>query len=240
LANVPLILDRGAPWYRTIGTAETPGPLICSVVGDVSRAGYGEMEPGTPLHAVLDQLGGGVRRGGAVKAVLSGVSNPALTAMNLDAPLSYEGFAAGGSGLGACGFIVYDDTRSMLDVARMVSRFLYVESCGQCRACKFGCGEITRHLETLADAGGELGDIELIGRRLLGVTDQNRCFVGEEEQRVISSLLREFPEDFVAGLERAPHGESIPVPKIIDIADGRATYDELQMRKQPDWTYASA
>src|SRR3954447_5191166 len=64
LANVPLILDRGALWYRTIGTAETTGPLLCTVVGDVARAGFGEIEPGTPLRSVLDELGGGVRAGG--------------------------------------------------------------------------------------------------------------------------------------------------------------------------------
>ena len=90
------------------------------------------------MREVIDRVGGGVRAGRQVKAVLSGVSNPVLPAAHLDAPVSYEGLAAAGGGLGSAGFIVYDDTRSMVAVARMVSRFLYVESCGQCRACKFG------------------------------------------------------------------------------------------------------
>jgi NADH-quinone oxidoreductase subunit F len=237
LANVPSIVTRGAAWYRTMGTAETPGPLLCTVVGDVARAGFAEIEPGTPLRAVIEQIGGGPRDGREVKAVLSGVSNAVLPAARLDAPVSYEGLAAAGSGLGSAGFIVYDDTRSMFDVAEMVSRFLYVESCGQCRACKLGCGEITRDLERIGEGHGDPRDIELIGARLRGITDQNRCFLGEEEQRVISSLLREFPEDFVNKLEGAAQSQPLPVPKIVDIRDGEAIYDEKQSRKQPDWTY---
>lgn len=239
LANVPLILTRGADWYRRIGTADTPGPLVCTVVGDVQHAGFAEIEPGTTLREVIDVVGGGVRAGHAVKAVLSGVSNPVLTAAALDAPVSYDGLAAAGGGLGSAGFIVYDDTRSMLAVARMVSRFLYVESCGQCRACKFGCGEVTRRLDAIAQGIGTANDFDVIGQRLRDVTSQTRCFLAEEEQRVISSLLRTFPEDFAAELEGAREVEDLPVPKIVDIRDGVAFYDERQSRKQPDWTYTS-
>ena len=240
LANVPLILTRGAGWYRSIGTEQTPGPLIGTVVGDVAHAGYGEIEPGTPLRDVIGRLGGGPVQGRSVKAVLSGVSNPVLTGDDLDTPLSYEAFRAAGSGLGSAGFVVFDDTRSMLAVARMVSRFLYVESCGQCRACKFGTGEITRHLDALAGAAEESFDIEIIGQRLRDVTDQNRCFLGEEEQRVISSLLRRFPEEFTAEVVDGTSHPVLPIPKIVDIRDGVALYDEAQPRKQPDWTYAPA
>ncbi len=238
LASVALILARGADWYRSIGTAETRGPLICTVVGDVEHAGVAEIEPGTTLGAVIDQIGGGPRPGRAVKAVLSGVSNPVMTAAALSAPVSYEGLTGAGGGLGSAGFIVYDDTRSMLAVARMVSRFLYVESCGQCRACKQGCGEVTRHLDVLGTGQGDVVDVDVIARRLRTVTDQNRCFLGEEEQRVISSLLREFPEDFVAGLEHNETLAVLEVPKLVDLRDGVATFDPTSARKLPDWTYA--
>jgi len=192
------------------------------------------------VTTVIETIGGGVTDGHEVKAVLSGVSNPVLTAERLDTPVSYEGLAAAGSGLGSCGFVVYDDRRSMFAVARMVSRFLYVESCGQCRACKYGCGEITRRLDTLAEGHGELLDIRTIGERLQGITDQNRCFLGEEEQRVVGSILRSFPEDFVSELERAQPVSPVPVPKVVDIRDGVVIYDEAQLRKQPDWTYSPA
>jgi NADH-quinone oxidoreductase subunit F len=154
--------------------------------------------------------------------------------------VSFEGLELAGGGLGSAGFIVYDDRRSALAIARMVSRFLYVESCGQCRACKYGCGEITRRLDALARARGDSHDFEVIGWRLRDITDQNRCFLGEEERRVVSSLLREFPEDFAAELEGASPLDPLPIPKIVDLRDGTAVYDEQQPRKQPDWTYAPA
>jgi NADH:ubiquinone oxidoreductase subunit F (NADH-binding) len=147
--------------------------------------------------------------------------------------------ADAGSGLGSGGFIVFDDTRSMLAVARMVSRFLYVESCGQCRSCKFGSGEITRHLDAIAAGDGTDQDIEVIGARLLSVTDQTRCYLAAEEQILVSSLLRAFPEEFALHLEgRCSHEpRPIVVPKLVELADGVATYDPRQARKQPDWTY---
>ena len=208
------------------------------MVGDVAHAGVGEIEPGTRLGDVIDRLGGGPRPGCTIKAVLSGVANPVLSAAALDAPVSYEGLVAAGGGLGSAGFIVYDDTRSMLAVARMVSRFLYVESCGQCRACKQGCGEVTRHLETLAEGTGDVTDVDVIGRRLRNVTDQNRCYLGQQEQIVISSLLRTFPEDFVAGIEQVRVQPRLPVPKIVDLRDGVATFDPMTEHKLPDWTYS--
>jgi NADH:ubiquinone oxidoreductase subunit F (NADH-binding) len=228
-----MLLARGAKWYRTIGTAETTGPLLCTVVGDVRHPSYGEIEPGLTVHELIDQIGGGPLPGHSVKAVLSGFSNPVLTEKELDTPVTYEHLAAAGGGLGSAGFIVYDDTRSMLAVARMVSRFLYVESCGQCRSCKFGCGEITRRLDKIAGGDGEELDFEVIGQRLLDVTSSTRCFLAEEEQRVISSLLRRFPEDFAD----AAATETLPVPKIVDLHNGIVTFDATQVRKRPDWTH---
>jgi NADH:ubiquinone oxidoreductase subunit F (NADH-binding) len=238
LANVVPILGHGADWYRGMGTAESPGVALCTVVGDVQHAGVAEIELGTPLREVIDRVGGGPRSGRTIKAVLSGVANGVITAQNLDAPMSYEGLAKVDSGLGSVGFIVYDDTADMVAVARAVSRFLYVESCGQCPACKFGTGEVTAYLDRIAAGEGTDHDIEVIGARLDIVTDANRCFLGAQEQLVMGSLLRHFPEEFAAHLEGAEPAPEVPVPKLVDIRDGVAIYDERQARKRPDWTYA--
>jgi NADH:ubiquinone oxidoreductase subunit F (NADH-binding) len=238
LANVAPILERGVDWYRAHGTAQSPGNVICTVVGDVRRAGVAEVPLGAPLDVVIVDIGGGTRPGRAFKAALSGVANPAVTAAHVDVPVSYEGMEAIGTGLGACGFIVYDDTADMAAVARSISRFLFVESCGQCPPCKLGTGEITDLLDVLLGGRATEAEIELIGARLLTVTDANRCFLGAQEQRVIGSLLRSFPEDFVAHLEGATAAQLPAVPKLLDILpDGTAVYDERQERKQPDWTY---
>ena len=213
---------------------------LATVVGDVRRAGVAEIELGTTLRDVIEHVGGGPRPGHDVKAVLSGVSNGVVHSRDLDATVSYEGLAAVGGGLGSVGFIVYDDAADMVAVARMVSRFLYVESCGQCPACKFGTGEVTAYLDRIARGDGTDHDVEVIEARLSSVTDANRCYLGTQEQHVIGSILRTFPEEFAAHLEGTPPALDLPVPKLVDLHDGVAVYDERQSHKRPDWTYDDA
>ena len=237
LANVPHILARGSAWFRSIGTAESAGTVVCTVVGDIARPGVVEVELGSALGELLEHCGGALP-GRTIRAVLSGVANPALTSDQLDTPLSYEAMEAAGSGLGAAGFMVYDDTACMVEVARDLSRFLYVESCGQCLPCKLGTGEITAALTRLCSGKGSAGDLERIEEWLPLVVDANRCYLPVEERRVVASLLLSFPEDFAAHLEGpCPRPRDIPVPKIVDLEAGKVTYDLRQAKKLPDWTY---
>ena len=242
LANVPHILARGSDWFRSMGTPESPGPIVTTVVGDVIAPDVGEVELGTPLGAVIDAVGSGVAEGRTVKAVFSGVANPVVTAEHLDVPVSYEGFQAIGSGMGAAGFIVYDDTACMVDAAYRFSRFLSIESCGQCPPCKIGSGEITKHLEQLETGGGSEGSLRWIGHWLEQVTDGNRCYLAVEEQVMVNSVMQAFPEEFVEHVElgRCPRPRQQPIPKLLDLGDGVATYDETFWRKRPDWTFDPA
>jgi NADH:ubiquinone oxidoreductase subunit F (NADH-binding) len=240
LCNVPHILANGGDWFRTMGTAESPGTIVTTVVGDVVAPDVGEVELGTPLRAVIDAVGSGVAPGRTVKAVFSGVANAVVTADDLDVPVSYEGFGSIGSGMGSAGFVVYDDTTCMVDAAYRLSRFLSVESCGQCPPCKLGSSAITEHLERLETGIGDDGDITAIGGWLERVTDGNRCYLAVEEQVMVSSILRAFPEEFAEHIElgRCPRPRRLPIPKLVDLAGGRAVYDEAFWRKRPDWTYA--
>ncbi len=240
LSNIPHILVRGAAWFRSMGTPESPGTIVTTVVGDVIAPDIGEVEMGTPLRAVIDAVGSGVAPGRTVKAVFSGVANAVVTAANLDVPVSYEGFHAIGSGMGSAGFIVYDDTTCMVDAAYRFSRFLSIESCGQCPPCKLGSSAITEHLERLETGAGDDHDLKAIAGWLEHVTDGNRCYLGAEEQVMVTSILRAFPEEFAEHIElhRCPLSRRLPIPKLVDLADGRAVYDESFWRKRPDWTYA--
>lgn len=239
LCHVPHILARGSDWFRGLGTAESPGTTVATVVGDVVAPDVGEVELGTPLRAVIDAVGSGMAPGRSVKAVFSGVANAVITPDHMDAPLSYEGLASAGSAMGAAGFIVYDDTTCMVDVAYHFSRFLSVESCGQCPPCKLGSGAITEHLERIETGAGTLHDIDAIVGWLGHVADGNRCFLAVEEQTVISSILEAFPSEFDEHVEsgRCPRRRKLPMPKLVDLTGGVATYDETFWRKRPDWTY---
>lgn len=231
LSNVPQILARGADWYRSMGTEESPGTIVCTVSGDTVSHGVAEYEMGTPLSQVLGEVGGGMPDGRAVKYVLSGVANPVIRADHLDTPLTYEHMEAIGSGLGTGGFIVFDDTTDPVELAREVSRFLWVESCGQCPACKLGTGRITEILSGEGPSGG--GTFAELSARLENVTDGARCFLPTQEQRLVHSLMADMR---VPELRTAERG--LLVSKILDLEGHRFVLDARQALKQPDWTYA--
>jgi NADH:ubiquinone oxidoreductase subunit F (NADH-binding) len=238
LAQCAWILAHGSEAFRHEGTQASPGTLLCTVVGDIVRPAVLEVAMGTPLRAVLDACGG-PRPGRRIKAVFPGVANAVLGADHLDVRLSYEDMEAAGSGLGAGGFIVYDDSACMVDVVAMLSRFLAVESCGQCPPCKIGSGDITAALERIRTGTGRDADLDRIEERLRIVTDGNRCYLPVQERVVVSSVLRTFPADVAAHLEGscASSRPAVPTPKIVDLVDGVATYDPRQDHKRPDWTY---
>lgn len=238
LAHAAAILARGADWFRSLGTTESPGHAIATVVGDVVRPAVAEIELGTTLRSVIDEVGGGVADGRQVKAVLSGVANRVLTGAAIDAAVSYEGFAAVGSGMGAVGFAVYDDTACMVEVARQVSRFLWIESCGQCPPCKLGSGAITEHLVALQSDRATGTTVDEIAGWLPRVNDGARCYLATQERDVVASLLQAFPDE-VAAHEAGPCPLPRPLrfPKLVDLVDGIVTYDERHDRKRPDWTF---
>ena len=241
LSNAPHIIANGAEWFRGFGTSRSPGVAVVTVVGDVQRAGVAEVEMGVSLRDAIDAVGGGPGAGRRVKAVFSGISNPVITAEQLDTPLTYEDFAAIGNGLGAAGFIVYDDRTNMVEVARLFSHFLAVESCGQCPPCKIGNTAIADHLTALVDGRGNEEDMNTIAGYLRTVTDGNRCALPQETQAVVGSLLRAFPEEFAAAMEGRidPPIRGLTMPKITELAGGIATYDDRYRFKQLDWTYAA-
>jgi NADH-quinone oxidoreductase subunit F len=240
LANVTHVLTRGVEWFRSMGTVASPGTVVSTVVGDVARPGVVEVELGTPLRDVLAACDA-PRPGHRIKAVFPGVSNALVTEAQLDTPCSYEAFAGIGSGLGAAGFIVYDETACMVEVAASLSRFLSVESCGQCPPCKLGTSAITGALDEIAAGAGTDASIQLIHHWLPDVADANRCFLPVEEQQMLGSILRAFPQDFDAHLSGpCPSHRQIVVPKLVDLDNAGATYDEHQMHKRPDWTYDDA
>lgn len=242
LSNVPHILVRGAEWFRSMGTTESPGTIVATVVGDVVAPDVGEVEMGVSLRDVIDAVGSGLHPGRSPKAVFSGVANAVVTADQLDVPVSYEGFQAIGSGMGSAGFIVHDDTSCMVNAAYVYSRFLSVESCGQCSPCKLGSGEITEHLQRLETGGGTEEDMAGIAHWLQRVTDGNRCYLAVEEQILVTSVVRAFAEEFVEHVDAGscPRPRDLPLPKLVDLRDGVATYDETFWRKRPDWTYEDA
>ncbi|MDH4171180.1 MAG: hypothetical protein OEW42_16485 [Acidimicrobiia bacterium] len=231
LSAIPSIVRNGGEWYRSFGTAESPGTIVCTVSGDTRRHGVEEFELGTPVVEIIETVGGGMPHGRDVAFVLSGVSNPVLGPDDLEVGASYEAMSEIGSGLGTGGFIVFDDRTDPVELAAAVSRFLYVESCGQCPACKLGCEHLTSLLESPSGVAVDLG---VVSGRLSTVADASRCYLPTQEQRVIQSLLPSMRRSRT-GAER----RDLLITKIVDLADDRFTLDARQRQKRPDWTYGS-
>jgi NADH-quinone oxidoreductase subunit F len=236
LAHVSQIVVRGVDWFREIGTTESPGTMLFTVVGDVERAGVWELPLGTSLRELLVDLAGA----DDILAVYSGTSNAVITPDLLDLPMDFDSFREAGTGLGSAGFIVYGAHRDIVQVCWALAHFLAIESCGQCLACKLGSTEIADRLERLVRGEGVQGDIEEIRKRCVTVTDGNRCYLPVGAQLLVASTLDTFTDAFTAHVGVASDPDvAVPVPKITDIDLERAvaTFDLDYHRKRPDWSY---
>jgi NADH-quinone oxidoreductase subunit F len=211
---------------------------VCTVTGRTRRHGVAEVAMGTSLSSVIERVGGGPRPGQRIVAVMSGVAHPLLPAALLDTPVCYEGMEAAGTGLGAAGFIVFDDTTDLAAVAEGVSRFLAVESCGQCTPCKQDGLALADLLGRLRRSEVGEDDLAAITDRLATVTDEARCFLAHQHQRVVESVMTLFLDDVRGHLDGSvPPGDAELVAPIVDLEGDRATLDNQQRRKQPDWSY---
>lgn len=235
LANIPAVVLDGPAVFRSLGTPDSPGTMVCTVSGRTERAGVGEFELGTPLREVIDELGG-PPLGDAIVAVLSGTANPFLPASALDAPLSWEGLAAAGGGLGSAGFIVLDDGVDLVAVAEGVSRFLSVESCGQCTPCKDDGLTMAAILARLRDSIPDADDLDLLPLLTDTVTRGARCFLATQHQVVVKSLLSQFPDVVQAHADRlVAAAEPFPIVPMLDIVDDQAVLALDELDVSPDW-----
>lgn len=239
LAHCALILANGAVWFRQLGTPDSPGTVVCTVTGHTQRAGVGEVAMGTPLAAVVDAIGGGAREGRRVKAVMQGVAAALVPGDRLDALVSWEGMEAVGSGLGAAAFIVFDDATPIAAVAASASRFLAVESCGQCTPCKRDGLTIADALDRIRRSEALETDLDSIVDKLQTITDSARCSLATQHQVVIGSILNLFGEEIRAHVAQTREGaEAVAVAPLSALNADGAVLDADAFRKQPDWTFA--
>jgi NADH:ubiquinone oxidoreductase subunit F (NADH-binding) len=241
LAHVASIVRHGASSFRKLGTDDTPGTVLYTLSGAVARPGVYEAEPKLTVRQILEQFGGGPRPGRTWKALLSGVSTGVLLPDRLDTVADFGHLSLAGSGLGSAGFVLYDDETWMPRVAQAVARFLYVESCNQCSACKTGLGIASSAIDELFDPDKATPDDP--ERAVVGAAHApqgNRCYLPVQGSILIPSLYGRFRDEFDAqlGAPTRPSAEVL-VPKIVDFDGVEFRYDEHQPFKQPDWTYAT-
>jgi NADH-quinone oxidoreductase subunit F len=230
LANVPLILRRGAEWFRESGTPGSPGGMVFTVCGDVRHPGMYELPLGLPVDALVHLVAGGPREGRTVKAVVPGASAAPLGPGRFGTPLDFDMMRAAGSALGSGGFAVYDDTACMVAVTLAFARFLADESCGQCPACTHGCAAITGLLERIERGAGDLDDLRSVLARCDTVTGGRRCALPAGAESFVRGAVETFREEFEAHLGcTCPRPRCVPVPLIADFGDGRFHYETREV-----------
>ncbi len=236
LANVAMILEHGAEWFRQVGSEASPGTIVCTISGACRSHAVGEVPMGTSLREAIELIGDGPLHTRVIGA-MSGVANAIVPEELLDTPLTYEDMAAIGSGLGAAGFLVLDDRTDVAAVAAGAARFLAVESCGQCEPCKRDGRAIAARLASLDGPTPDGDDVRELRDRLSTVANGARCSLATQQQVVVTSLLDRFGDALRAGPGR-PQGDLVlEVLPIVDIVGGQALLETVLREKQPDWTF---
>jgi NADH:ubiquinone oxidoreductase subunit F (NADH-binding) len=234
LSNVGHILREGPDWFRSMGTADTPGTMVFTVCGDVQTPCVVELPMGTPLRELIEVCGGGTRPGRKVKAIYSGVTNPVITAASLDTPLDFGSMRKIGAGLGSGGYIIYDDSTCMVRVAHRYAEFLWLESCGQCTSCKDGGHTATIHLRKLVEGTGNSVDVAAAVQAAVKAPSGTRCFLPSELANIVPSTVNAFPDEFAAHYDRGCRDHAdIAVPKIADYDESARNFIYTHGRTTP-------
>jgi NADH-quinone oxidoreductase subunit F len=199
LANVPLIIQNGAAWFRSVGTEKSPGTKIFALTGKVNNVGLVEVNMGVQLGEIIYDIGGGIPGGKKFKAAqIGGPSGGCIPREHLNVPVDYENLDALGAIMGSGGLIVMDEDSCMVDMARFFLEFVQDESCGKCTPCRIGTKRMLEILERICAGKGEEGDIERLVRLGRVIKDTALCGLGQTAPNPVLSAIRHFREEFEA------------------------------------------
>ncbi len=208
-ANVPLIINRGASWYKGLGTEGSSGTKIFSLVGKVKNTGLVEVPMGISLRKIIFDIGGGIPKNRAFKAVQTGgPSGGCIPEEHLDMPVDFDALTEIGSMMGSGGMIVMDDQTCMVDVAKYFVGFLKGESCGKCTTCREGLQRMYEILDKITEGKGTLADLDLLEEMAPVIQQGSMCGLGKTAPNPVLSTLRYFRDEYLAHIneKRCPAG----------------------------------
>ncbi|GAF96495.1 unnamed protein product, partial [marine sediment metagenome] len=190
-AYVPLIIERGAGWFASIGTEGSKGTAVFTLAGKVANAGLAEVPMGTTLRELIYDIGGGIAKDKQFKAVqIGGPSGGCLPETLLNIPIDYDSLREAGSMMGSGGMIVMDEDNCMVDAARFFLDFSTKESCGKCTMCRLGTLQMLHILEDITAGRGKIGDFDLLLALAEDVKIGSLCGLGKTAPNPVLTTLR--------------------------------------------------
>jgi NADH-quinone oxidoreductase subunit F len=201
-ANVPIIIDKGANWYSKIGTDQSKGTKIFSLVGKINNTGLVEVPMGIKIQEIVYNIGGGMPNGKKFKAVQTGgPSGGCIPKSLINLPVDYEKLSEAGSMMGSGGMIVMDEDTCMVDIAKYFVNFLKEESCGKCVPCREGIVRMSEILEDITNGEGRYEDLLLLEELAEVIKDTALCALGGTSPNPVLSTIKYFREEYEAHIK---------------------------------------
>jgi len=198
-ANVAMIINWGADWFREIGTETSPGTKVFSLAGNINNAGLVEVPMGITLREMVYDIGGGIPYNKKLKSIQTGgPSGGVIPESLLDLPVDYERLKEAGAIMGSGGMIVMDEDACMVDIAKYFLEFTSDELCGKCSSCREGAAALLEILERICDGQGQDGDLELLEEISYAVKSASMCGLGQTLPNPVLSALKYFREEYEA------------------------------------------
>ena len=215
-ANVPEIINKGAEWYQSLGTAGNAGTKAFALTGNIENTGLIEVPMGTTLREIIYDIGGGCRGGAEFKAVqIGGPSGGCLTKEHMDLPLDFDSLKTVGAIIGSGGLVVMDEHTCMVEVARFFMNFTQNESCGKCIPCREGTKRMLEILERIVAGQGKEEDIDTLSELSDMIINTALCGLGKTAPNPVRSTLKYFRDEYVAHINgTCPTGNCQKLKKI--------------------------
>jgi NADH:ubiquinone oxidoreductase subunit F (NADH-binding)/(2Fe-2S) ferredoxin/Pyruvate/2-oxoacid:ferredoxin oxidoreductase delta subunit len=208
-ANVPVIILKGAKWFKSIGTEKSAGTKVFALGGKINNTGLVEVPMGTTLREIVEDIGGGIPNGHKFKAAQTGgPSGGCIPASKIDVKIDYDNLISIGSMMGSGGLIVMDETTCMVDIAKFFLKFTVDESCGKCTPCRVGTKRLLEILEKITSGNGTMQDLDKLEELANYIKDNSLCGLGQTAPNPILSTLHYFRDEYVAHVvdHRCPAG----------------------------------
>lgn len=201
-ASIPWIIRNGPEKFASFGTNKSKGTKTFALAGKVARGGLIEVPMGMTIHEIVEEIGGGIRDGGKLKAVLmGGPSGGCVPAHLAYTPVDFEEIKAVGAIMGSGGMVVLDQTDCMVDISRYFLSFTQDESCGKCTHCRIGTMRMKEILARMCEGKGRKGDLEKLDTLANITIEGSLCGLGKTAPQPALSALKYFRDEFEAHIK---------------------------------------